>query len=587
MKKLILIFGAVAMSYSIGFTQSCLPEGITFTTQDQIDSFQVNYPGCTEIEGDVLIIGFENITNLFGLNVLTSIGGNLFVIDNQLLIDFSGLENLIEINGFFHIGDYDGIYGITNSSLESLTGLEGLKTIGGEFWIMWNEALTTISGISGLNSIGNDLIIMGNSSMTTLAGLEGLVSVGNNIKILANSSLTNLWGLETLNFASINSLSIGNNNSLSICDIPNLCSYLDTLNAPITIFGNDIGCNNPSEIAESCGIEFSCLPYGDYYFVSQADIDSFPSDYPECTQLKGSTFIRGNNITNLNGLITVTQIGDGSLYIQNNDILTNLGGLENLATISGDLIIGGEYPLNYNNSLLNLSGLSLLDTIEGDLYIGYNENMWSLSGLELLNSIGGNFRIVRNNNLTDISMLNNLSNLGGDLIIGGWWPYEGNFNLNNLSGLENIAASSIENLLIANNNLLSECDVKSICDYLAAPNGTIEIHDNAPGCNNQQQVQDACDSITSVRELIPENTFTISPNPLESTTLIEYTLKNNSPVTLKILDLSGREMTTLVNEVQQQGEQKVVFNTNGLPAGIYFCVIKTNQGIQTIKLIKL
>ena len=33
----------------------CLPEGITFTTQEQIDNFQTNYPGCTEIEGDVYI----------------------------------------------------------------------------------------------------------------------------------------------------------------------------------------------------------------------------------------------------------------------------------------------------------------------------------------------------------------------------------------------------------------------------------------------------------------------------------------------------------------------------------------------------
>jgi hypothetical protein len=49
---------------------TCLPEGINFTTQAQIDNFQTNYPGCTEIEGDVLILG-SNITNLTGLSVLT------------------------------------------------------------------------------------------------------------------------------------------------------------------------------------------------------------------------------------------------------------------------------------------------------------------------------------------------------------------------------------------------------------------------------------------------------------------------------------------------------------------------------------
>lgn len=59
-----------------GFSQSCLPEGITFNTQEQIDSFQVNYPGCTEIEGGVLIEGTD-IENLDGLEVITSIGGYL------------------------------------------------------------------------------------------------------------------------------------------------------------------------------------------------------------------------------------------------------------------------------------------------------------------------------------------------------------------------------------------------------------------------------------------------------------------------------------------------------------------------------
>jgi len=57
------------------FSQPCLPEGIVFTFQQQIDDFQSNYPGCTEIEGDVKIAG-DDVTNLIGLNILTSIEGN-------------------------------------------------------------------------------------------------------------------------------------------------------------------------------------------------------------------------------------------------------------------------------------------------------------------------------------------------------------------------------------------------------------------------------------------------------------------------------------------------------------------------------
>ena len=73
---LLILFPFVVVS------QSCLPEGITFSSQAQIDSFQNNYPGCTEIEGDVIISG-ASIYNLNGLGVLNTIGGDLSVLQRQ------------------------------------------------------------------------------------------------------------------------------------------------------------------------------------------------------------------------------------------------------------------------------------------------------------------------------------------------------------------------------------------------------------------------------------------------------------------------------------------------------------------------
>lgn len=55
---------------------SCLPEGIIFSNQAQIDNFNSNYPDCTEIKGGVLIEG-NDISNLDGLSIVTSIGGYL------------------------------------------------------------------------------------------------------------------------------------------------------------------------------------------------------------------------------------------------------------------------------------------------------------------------------------------------------------------------------------------------------------------------------------------------------------------------------------------------------------------------------
>jgi hypothetical protein len=98
MKKLTITILILFLVYGIASSQrkSCLPEGITFRTQEQIDNFQINYPGCTEIEGDVYIghrPGFgSDIVSLDSLNVLTSIGGDLAIHDNQALVSLSGLE---------------------------------------------------------------------------------------------------------------------------------------------------------------------------------------------------------------------------------------------------------------------------------------------------------------------------------------------------------------------------------------------------------------------------------------------------------------------------------------------------------------
>ena len=116
-----------AFQFSIG--QGCLPEGITFTTQEEIDSFQVNYPGCTEIEGGVIINSYSGITNLEGLSVINAIGGDLKILRNLELISLTGLENLYFIAGNLVVGELVNIWGDThgNPVLCSLLGLSGFR----------------------------------------------------------------------------------------------------------------------------------------------------------------------------------------------------------------------------------------------------------------------------------------------------------------------------------------------------------------------------------------------------------------------------------------------------------------------------
>lgn len=139
MKKITLLIVTAFIIQATASSQSCLPEGIIFTTQVQIDDFQINHPNCTTIEGDVEIIG-DDITNLNGLNVLTAIEGGL------------------------KIGE--------NDSLTSLTGLDNIASVGGTLRIFMNPALTSLSGLDNVSSIGGNLRITGNDTLGSLIALN-------------------------------------------------------------------------------------------------------------------------------------------------------------------------------------------------------------------------------------------------------------------------------------------------------------------------------------------------------------------------------------------------------------------------------
>jgi predicted acyl esterase len=60
------------------------------------------------------------------------------------------------------------------------------------------------------------------------------------------------------------------------------------------------------------------------------------------------------------------------------------------------------------------------------------------------------------------------------------------------------------------------------------------------------------------------------PNPFNPSTMIEYSIAAQEKVQLKVYDVLGREVTTLVNEVQNPGSYNVTFNASQLSSGIYF-----------------
>lgn len=85
-----------------------------------------------------------------------------------------------------------------------------------------------------------------------------------------------------------------------------------------------------------------------------------------------------------------------------------------------------------------------------------------------------------------------------------------------------------------------------------------------------------------VREFALEQNY---PNPFNSQTTIKYRLDKSTDVSLKIYNISGQEIETLVNSGQAAGDYAVTWNINGFSSGIYFCKLEVGGMSETKKLI--
>lgn len=335
------------------YSCSCLPEGITFTTQEEIDNFQTNHPGCTYIEGDVTIEGAE-ILNLNGLNVLNSIGGNLTISNDSSLTQLTGLNNLNTIGGSLSI--YGNVLLSDMADLAELDAVGGEIRLGIEIWDWWtgqysyvgNHSLTSISGLQGITSVTN-LGVIGNDLLTNLTGLNNIISISGSLAVCGNDSLTNLQGLDAL-------IEIG---SHLIIQENNHLNDFEGLNNLTSVAGKaQIGRDT------RIGYEEWPPPGGNDLLESFSGIDNLSS--------VGGDFIIGDNnsLTSLSGLLGLNSIG-GSLIITGDTNLTNLNGLENISFINGELAIRWT-------ALTNLDGLNNISAGSIDeLYIRGNPSLSS------------------------------------------------------------------------------------------------------------------------------------------------------------------------------------------------------------------
>jgi hypothetical protein len=113
---------------------------------------------------------------------------------------------------------------------------------------------------------------------------------------------------------------------------------------------------------------------------------------------------------------------------------------------------------------------------------------------------------------------------------------------------------------------------------------SLEIH-GSPGSNDIEKI------INSVPENLHANEYSLIqnyPNPFNPLTVISYQLPVNCFIYLKVYDIMGQEIETLVKEEKKAGNYSVNFDAGRLSSGVYFYRIETNTGFtQTKKLLLL
>ncbi len=351
------------------------------------------------------------------------------------------------------------------------------------------------------------------------------------------------------------------------------------------------------------------------------------------TNIDSTTFEIPETITNLTNL--------KSLYLNNNQlsgkIPPNIGNLTKLEelNLSYNKLFGDLPPVNKGFSNLGYFGCSnnnLTDPkniLWGDyFYVDQNNNFAQGETLVHIEADNNNFG-SGNNNLSKSSEINDLPNWIGDfknlkvLNIGnnhytGVLPAEiGKLNkltkldvgVNQLSGNlpEEIGnLSSLDTLNLGKNSFSGQMPLSMVnlsnLAFFNFDNTQLEIPNDSSFQNwfsNISEVVTKVDELNNTTETIP-NEFALEqnyPNPFNPTTTIQYAIPHLAGqanvalgfslrnVQLKIYDMLGREVATLVNEVKSPGTYEVKFDASQFTSGVYFYTLQSGNFSSTKKML--
>jgi probable HAF family extracellular repeat protein len=293
---------------------------------------------------------------------------------------------------------------------------------------------------------------------------------------------------------------------------------------------------------------------------------------------------------------------DGSVIIVNISPVayrwTLSGGLENLGNLGGtstganDVSADGSVIVGYSNNgagdpyafrwiqgfgMVNIGAYySFADGVSGDgsTVTGFETGSAGLyRAFKWTQSGGFEFNIA--GNFSEGFAVSG----GGSIIVG--YKGGGAFRLSTAGGLEELN-QVYSSLLTPGSDLSTALDISSDGQYIVGYglNGTT-------GQDEGYLLAVSGTSSVDETQLNPAN-FMLNqnyPNPFNPSTSIGYRISNRGFVSLKVYDVLGNEIASLVNEEKSPGSYEVNFDAKGLSSGIYFYTINAGSFVETKKMI--
>jgi len=463
------------------YAQSCLPDGITFTSQSQIDSFPINYPNCTEIEGDVIFPYPNTVSSLQGLNSISSIGGELLISDCNDITTLEGLNNIQSIGGALSI--------ISNDNLLNLSALQNLRTIGGGLTISWNYRLKSLSGIDSINA------------------------------------------------ESIDALHMIYNDSLSWCAVESVCEYIGSPNASVSI-QNAVGCDSLEVVEKFCQQGFSqgWAGIGSIWHYTRGTINPDLISYLTFESVADDTIngILCKRIIEIDPYWGDSTIKTHYMYSSNDSVFFFRDGdfhlLLYFGAVEGDTIELGWYKTGSGDPLLMIVDSTSTIEINGETrviqYVECGDGLVIEYADEVIEGIGSTFYMF--------------PTLDGEQ----YGPLR--------------------------------CYEDSVVGLFLSPFHPLH------GWN----FEDCDEIITGIAEMAIDQSLNTYPNPFTTSAAIEFKLNGNSKVQISIFNTIGEMVYAGEEQMMPQGTHQFSWTPHHLPAGLYYGVLRSEEGVSVVKMVK-